>query len=112
MTPLPPLIWAYSYRLVPPQPAEILRKVKTLLDREHRDATKRDATWEGRFVVDERIAHILVLSDSPDLDLAVNHRIEAALRAIDAGYAVTVPLAVVADPAVDAAVPADIPPTD
>ncbi len=116
MTPTPRTIWAYSYRLVPPQSAATLRKIKTILEREHRDAEAQHATWEGRLVSDERIAHILVLSESPDLDLAVNHRIEDALRAIDAGFAVTVPLAVsgeVAAPAADAgSAPADIPPTD
>ncbi len=105
----PRIIWAYSYRLVPPLPVAQLRKVKALLEQEHRDAVKRDATWEGRLVVDERIAHILVLSDTPDLDLAANHRIEAALRAVDAGYAVTVPLAVPNEQPLVASGESDIP---
>ncbi len=92
---LPPrVIWAYTYRLVPPQSAERLHKVKAMLAHEHREAVARDGTWEGRMVVDDRVAHILVLSDSPDLDLDVNKRLEAELRAIDSGFAVTVPLAV------------------
>jgi hypothetical protein len=94
MPPRSPLIWAYTYRLVPPQPAEKLRAVRALLAHEHRAAARRAAIWEGRLVVDERIAHILVLSDSPNLDHEVNQRLEDALRAIDAGFAVTVPLAV------------------
>ena len=94
MPPRSPLIWAYTYRLVPPQPAEKLRAVRTLLAQEHRTAARRAAIWEGRLVVDERIAHILVLSDSTYLDHEVNQRLEDALRAIDAGFAVTVPLAV------------------
>ena len=84
-------IWAYTYRLTPPQSAERLRKVKKLLALEHREATARDGTWEGRMVVDDRVANILVLSDSPDLDRDVNRRLEAELRAIDSGFAVTIP---------------------
>lgn len=89
---LPPrVIWAYTYRLTPPQSAERLRKVKAMLAKAHRDAVARDGTWEGRMVVDERVANILVLSDSPDLDRDVNRRLEAELRAIDSGFAVTLP---------------------
>lgn len=87
----PRAIWAYTYRLTPPQSAERLRKVKAMLAREHREAVARDGTWEGRMVVDERVANILVLSDSPDLDRDVNRRLEAELRAIDSGFAVTLP---------------------
>jgi hypothetical protein len=92
---LPPrIIWAYTYRLTPPQSAARLRKVKALLVQEHREAVLREGTWEGRMVVDERVAHILVLSDSPDLGRDVNKRLEAEFRAIDSGFAVTVPFAV------------------
>jgi hypothetical protein len=88
------IIWAYSYQLVPPQPADKLREVKSLLDREHHAAKAREGTWEGRLVVDERIAAILVLSDSPELDVESNKRVEHALRAVNAGFSVTVPMAV------------------
>lgn len=95
---LPPrVIWAYTYRLTPPQSASRLRKVKAMLVEEHREAVLREGTFEGRMVVDERVAHILVLSDSPDLDRDVNKRLEAELRAIDSGFAVTVPFAVDGD---------------
>lgn len=87
----PRAIWAYTYRLTPPQSAERLRKVKAMLAKEHREAVARDGMWEGRMVVDERVANILVLSDSPDLDREVNRRLEAELRAIDSGFAVTLP---------------------
>jgi len=89
---LPPrVVWAYTYRLTPPQPVERLRKVKAMLAKEHREAAARDGRWEGRMVVDDRVANILVLSDSPDLDRDVNRRLEAELRAIDSGFAVTLP---------------------
>lgn len=98
MSDTPRMIWAYTYRLVPPQSADRLRKVKALLEHEHREATRRAGTWEGRLVTDERISHILVLSDSPDLDHEVNQRLERELQAIDADFAVTVPLAVSGGP--------------
>lgn len=99
----PRIIWAYTYQLVPSQPVEKLRELKALLEREHTAARAREGTWEGRLVVDERIAHILVLSDSPELDLESNRRIEQALRAINAGFALTVPMAVPTDPPADVA---------
>lgn len=59
-----------------------------------KSASERDTVWEGRMVVEERVSHILVLSESPELDDETNRRIEAALHALDAAFAVTVPLAV------------------
>lgn len=89
-----PKLWAYTYRLIPPMRPERVRALRTLLARVEKAAAKRDAVWEGRMVADERISHILVLSDSPDLDDTINRRIAAALHALDAAYAITVPLAV------------------
>lgn len=90
-SPLTPL-WAYTYKLVPPQSASRLKAIRALLAREHADAKTRDARWEGRLVVDDRISHILVVSESPELDLAVNQRIEAKLRALKADFELTVPM--------------------
>ncbi len=103
MTEPPRTIWAYSYQLVPPQPADRLKRLKAMLDKEHIAARQRQGTWEGRLVADERIADILVLSDSPDLDLEVNRRIEATLKALDVDFALTVPMAVADDGPGDAA---------
>ena len=87
-------IWAYRYRLMPPQSPDRLHKIRALLAQESREAVRRNGVWQARVVVEDRASHILVLSDSPDLDLQVNQRLEDALRAIDAAFAVTVPLAV------------------
>jgi len=91
--PTPPL-WAYTYRLIPPLRPERVRALRALLARVQKAAKARDGLWEGRMVADERISHILVLSDSADLDDDTNRRIAAALLALDAAFAVTVPLAV------------------
>lgn len=106
MSTTPRPIWAYTYTLVPPRSAEELRSIRKVLDNERRAAAVRDARWEARLVNDERISHILVLSDSPDVDVEVNNRLEAALRAIGAGFAITVPMAVESYP------PAGIPRKD
>ena len=103
MTDPPRTIWAYRYQLVPPQPPDRLKRVKAMLDKEHIAARQRQGTWEGRLVADDRIADLLVLSDSPDLDLDVNRRIEAALKALDVGFSLTVPMAVPSDPPGDPA---------
>jgi hypothetical protein len=98
MTNPPRTVWAYSYRLSNPQEPSRLHRIKALIAKERTAAAKRNATWEGRLVVDERVAHILILSDSPDVDREVNRQIEAELRALDAGFAVTVPMVVTDDP--------------
>ena len=100
MTVPPRLVWAYTYALVPPQPRGRLRGIKALLEQVHRAAAQREMTWESRLVVDERVSHILVLSESPDVDLEVNRRVEAVLRTLGAGFELTVPMAVEKSPPV------------
>lgn len=106
MTTKPPIIWAYTYRLEPPQPPARLKAVKVLLEREHAAAAARAGTWEGRLVADDRVSHILVLSDSPDLTSEPNRRLEIALQSIEARFSLTVPMVVPVE-RVD-----DIPPKD
>jgi hypothetical protein len=113
MTRPPRPLWAYAYRLLPPQTADRLKGIKALLEREHAEATRHESTWEGRLVVDERISHILVLTDSPELDLAANHRIESRLRALEADFALTVPMPILDEPTdVAAPGPANVPRPD
>ena len=90
-------IWAYAYQIVPPQPAERLHAIRALLDREAMDAKTRARTWEARLVAEDHVTHILVVSDSPEQDLDVNQRVEAELRDLEAGFSVTVPMAVERD---------------
>jgi hypothetical protein len=90
-------VWAYAYQIVPPQPEDRLHAIRGLLDREAMDARTRARTWEGRLVAEEHVTHILIVSDSPEQDLEVNHKVEAELRNLEAGYSVTVPMAVKGD---------------
>ncbi len=97
MTPVPKPLWAYAYQFSPPLAADRLHEVRLLLKAEHRASRDTDATWVGRLIADERIAHLLVVSDSPDADREVNRRIEMALRSLDASFSVTASLAVATD---------------
>jgi len=92
--PVPRTVWAYGYQIVPPQPEHRLHAIRTLLEQEHTTAQRGARTWEGRFVLEQQVTHILVVSDSPELDVEANRRLEAELRSLNAGFAMTVPLAV------------------
>lgn len=94
MAPAAKLIWAYTYRISPPQAAMRLRRLRALLSEEHAKLADTRDTWEGRLVIEDRVAHILVLSNSPDLTRDSNRRIEAELSRMGAGFTVTVPLAI------------------
>lgn len=91
-------IWAYAYQIQPPQAADRLRTIKTLLHHEHADAERGARTWTGRLVLEERITHILVVSDSPEQNHAVNRKLEAELKDLKAGFSITAAMAVVGDP--------------
>lgn len=93
--PPPRTIWAYGYEIAPPLAPARLRSIERLLDEEHSDARGRDRTWASRFVVEERVTHILVVSDSPDQHLAVNRRLEAELEKLEGGFSITPPVEVV-----------------
>jgi hypothetical protein len=96
-TPPPKTIWAYAYQIDPPQPEDRLRRIKALLEHEHSDAKLRAETWRGRFVQEQQITHILVVSDTPDQGREVNRKLEAELKELEAGFSITVPMAVTDD---------------
>jgi len=99
-TPPPKTIWAYAYQILPPQGAERLRAITTLLDHAHTEAQRDARTWTGRVVVEEQVTHILIVSDSPEQNHEVNQRLEAKLQELNAGFSITVPIAVADDVAV------------
>ena len=109
-TPPPKTIWAYAYQILPPQGAERLRAITTLLDTAHTEAQRGARTWTGRVVLEEQVTHILIVSDSPEQNHEGNRILEAKLQELNAGFSITVPIAVADDAAVvadDAAVVAD-----
>jgi hypothetical protein len=96
-TPTPKTVWAYAYQILPPQPAARLHSIKTLLDHAHTEAQRDARTWTGRVVVEEQVTHILIVSDSPEQNHEVNRRLEAKLQELNAGFSITVPIAVADD---------------
>lgn len=94
-SPPPRTIWAYGYEIAPPMSPDRLRSIERLLEEEQSNAKRRDRTWASRFVVDERITHILVVSDSPDQHLDINRRLEGELKKLAAAFSITSPVAVV-----------------
>jgi hypothetical protein len=92
--PTPSTVWAYAYQILPPQPERLLDSLMTLLDRERTEAQLFARTWQGRFVLERQVTHILVVSDNPELDIEANRRMEAELLRLNVGFALTAPLAV------------------
>ena len=89
----PKKIWAYTYQILQPQAAGRLRTIQSLLDHEHADAERGGHTWAGRIVREPHITLILIVSDSPAQNRAINHRLEAELARLHADFVVTEPLA-------------------
>ena len=83
--------WAYAYQLDPPQPEPRLAKVKTLLRRARLAAQRDGRLWTGQIVVEAHITHILIVTDAPDEVRAVDRAIDAELKRLKMGFAVTGP---------------------
>jgi hypothetical protein len=94
-TPTPKTVWAYAYQILPPQPAARLHSIKSLLDHAHAEAQRDARTWTGRVVVEDQVTHILIVSDSAEQNHDVDRRIQAKLQELNAGFSMTVPIAVV-----------------
>lgn len=88
----PKPMWAYAYQLSPPQLADRLCTIQPLLDEEHVDARRSGRTWAGRVVPEERITHILVVSDSPEQDYEGNRKLESELKELKAKFSISAPL--------------------
>jgi hypothetical protein len=87
-------LWAYGYELAPPMARDRMGGVQAVLDAGHSEAELAGRIWGGRFVNGKYITHILVVCGTPSRDLDVNHRLEAELMRLGAGYSVTPPLEV------------------
>ncbi|OLC73678.1 MAG: hypothetical protein AUH78_13060 [Gemmatimonadetes bacterium 13_1_40CM_4_69_8] len=89
--PRAPESWAYAYQLNPPQPEPRFAKVKMLL-RCARLAAQRDGRrWTGQIVMEAHITHILVVTDAPHEVRAVDRAIDAELKRLKMGFAITGP---------------------
>src|SRR6266566_940146 len=83
--------WAYAYQLDPPQPEPRFAKLKILLRRARRAALRDGRLWTGQIVVEAHITHILIVTDAPDEVRAVDRAIDAELKRLKMGFAVTGP---------------------
>lgn len=92
--PGPGIVWAYAYELMQPQAENRMRGVQGLLHREKAEARKDARSWGSRFVTQEQVTQILIVSDSPRQDLEVNRRLEAELGELKADFFVTPALAI------------------
>jgi len=81
--------WAYAYQLNPPQPEPRFAKIKMLLRRARLAAQREGRLWTGQVVKDAHITHILVVTDAPDERRAVDRAIDAELKRLKMGFAIT-----------------------
>ena len=83
--------WCYAYQLNPPQPEPRFAKIKMLLRRARLAAQRDGRRWTGQIVKDAHITHILVVTDAPDEVRAVDRAIDAELKRLKMGFAITGP---------------------
>jgi hypothetical protein len=83
--------WVYAYQLDPPQPEPRFKKIHALLQQAQSAAKRKGRMWTGRIVVETLITHLLIVTDHPDQVPAVNRAIEAELKQLDMGFALTGP---------------------
>jgi hypothetical protein len=83
--------WVYAYQLDPPQPEPRFKKINALVRQAQSAATRKGHLWTGRIVVETLITHLLIVTDHPEQVPAVNRAIEAELKQLDMGFALTGP---------------------
>lgn len=87
-------VWAYAYQLLPPRATDRMGRIFELVERENADAMRNARKWKARLVAEPQVTHVLVLSDTPELDLVTNRRLEDTLRELDVRFTVTLPMRV------------------
>jgi hypothetical protein len=97
MPPAERTLWVYGYEMVPPQPEQHMAAVRKLLDRENNEAKRTARAWTARLVTRQQATHVMIVSTSPELDLEVNRKLEAELRALGGDFVVTVPMPIRAE---------------
>ena len=87
-------LWVYAYEIVPPQPSKRLDRIRALLEGENLAALSGPGAWAGRLILEQKIVHILIVSDTPVRNREINSKLEAELERLDADFSVTEPLAI------------------
>ena len=83
--------WVYAYELNPPQPEPRFRRIRALLHRAKRAAQRGGRLLTGRIVVETKITHILVVTDTPGQVHDVDRAIEVELKHLNMDFALTGP---------------------
>jgi hypothetical protein len=65
-----------------------------MLDAENATAFEHARAWAAQLILEQRSTQILVVSDSPAQNRAVNRRLETELQRLDATYRLTDPIAI------------------
>ena len=91
-------LWVYGYEMIPPQHEQQMTAIRELLDLENNEAKRTARTWTARLVTRPQATHVMIVSTSPELDLEINRKLEAELRALGGEFVVTVPMPIRADP--------------
>jgi PleD family two-component response regulator len=91
-------VWAYAYQIVPPQSKRRLEAIRDLLDHEHAAARTAGRTWASRVVLERRATRILIVSDSPDQERAVDEAMAAELERQRMVFTRTPPMEILAAP--------------
>jgi hypothetical protein len=84
--------------MIPPQLEQQRTAVRKLLDLENNEAKRTARAWTARLVTRLQATHVMIVSTSPELDLEINRKLEAELRALGGEFVVTVPMPIKAEP--------------
>jgi len=90
----PHRLWAYAYEIVPPQASRRLERIRALVEGENLAALTGPGAWAGRLVLEKKVTHILIVSDSPVRNREINCKLEAELERLHADFSVTEPLVI------------------
>jgi hypothetical protein len=94
-------LWAYGYEVVAPHPAGRMVEILGLLERQNAQAARDGRTWTARLVT-TRLVHVLIVSESPELDLPMNRTLEGELAQLGVQYLVTAPMRVSSEADIEA----------
>ena len=84
----------YAYEIVPPEPSRRLDTIRALLEGENLSALGGPGAWAGRLILELKVVHILIVTDTPLRNRDINWKLEAELDRLHATFSVTKPLAV------------------
>jgi hypothetical protein len=90
----PHLLWVYAYEIVPPQASKRLDRIRALVEGENLAALTGRGAWAGRLVLEKKVTHILIVSDTPVRNREINCQLAAELERLNADFSVTEPLVI------------------